>query len=455
MTMEYSTIISEQRNFFLSGQTRDIDFRKDALRKLFNILKDNENRLYQAIFEDFGKSEADTYSTELSIIYAEIRFFLKKLGRLSKPIRTSTNLANLPAHFRIIREPLGNILIIGAWNYPYQLTLVPMIDAIAAGNTCILKPSELPERTMKLMAEIINNNFPAGFLYVAEGGVPETTDLLSLRYDKIFFTGSPRVGRIVYQAAAVNMTPVALELGGKSPVVVTAKADLKAAAKRIVWGKFLNAGQTCVAPDYLYVEERVKEEFIGLLKERIIMSGYGNGSDNYVKIINRRHFDRLSGLIDKDKVFFGGECNAESLYISPTIMDNVDWDDKVMQEEIFGPILPVLTFKNLSEVINKIRSMEKPLASYIFTKDRKEKEVFLNEVSSGGACVNDVMMHLVNENAPFGGIGNSGIGNYHGEYGFDTFSHHKTVLRKPARLENNIKYPPYRKWKMDIIKKLI
>lgn len=453
--MSFNDIFSAQRNFFLQGNTFSADFRKNALKKLRKILKDNESRLYEAIYADFRKSEFDTYSTELSIIYAEIGYFLKRLDRLHRPQKVRTNMANLPGKFRLHREPLGNVLIIGAWNYPYQLSLVPMIDAIAAGNTCILKPSELPENTMRLIAELINGNFPKEYLYVTEGGVPETTELLQLRFDKIFFTGSPKVGKIVYKAAAANMVPVTLELGGKSPTVVTAKADLKAAARRIVWGKYLNAGQTCVAPDYLYVEDCIKDEFLELLKQNIENNAYGKNSDGYAAIINSRNYDRLYSLIDKDKIYFGGDCDKEALHIGPTILKDVEWGDKVMQEEIFGPILPVLTFSDLRQVIDKIKSMEKPLASYIFSRDKKEQDLFLNEISSGGACVNDVMMHIVNEFAPFGGVGNSGIGNYHGEYGFDCFSHHKTVLYKPSRLENKIKYPPYSKLQADIIKKII
>lgn len=453
--MDYKNIIEEQHRFFLSGKTKDIEFRTRALKKLLSLLKYNEKRLAEAVYEDFGKSGFDTYSTELSIIYTEIRFFLKKIKSLSRPVKKKTNIANFPGSFHIYREPLGCVLIIGAWNYPYQLTLVPMIDAIAAGNTCIIKPSELPEKTMKLLAELINGSFPKEYLYVAEGGVEETTALLKLPYDKIFFTGSPRVGKIVYKAAAENMIPVTLELGGKSPVVVTAKADLKTAAKRIVWGKFLNAGQTCVAPDYMYVEEGIEKEFLKLLKDRIEMSDYGPGSENYVRIINRRNFDRLQSMIDKDKIYCGGLCDPSSLYIEPTVLKGVSWEDKVMQEEIFGPLLPVLTFKNLPEAIEKIKSMEKPLASYIFSKDKKEQTLFLEEVSSGGCCINDVVMHIVNENVPFGGVGQSGTGNYHGEYGYDCFSHKKTVLHKPSSIENSIKYPPYTKWKSDIIKKLV
>jgi len=450
----YSELLSSQRNFFLSGGTRDLDFRKDALRKLRQVVKANEEKLHKAILEDFGKSEFDDYATELGMIYGEIGYMISHMKRYSRPERRRTNLANVPAKFRIQPEPLGCTLIIGAWNYPYQLTLAPMVDAIAAGCTCIVKPSELPANTMHVIAEMINTSFPSEYIHVVEGGVPETTELLSLKFDKIFFTGSPKVGRIVYEAAAKNMVPVTLELGGKSPVFVTAHADLELAAKRIVWGKFLNAGQTCVAPDYVYVDERVRDQFIEIVKAQILYNKYGDGAETYVRMINRRNFDRVVGLIDPEKVVFGGSSNPDTLFIEPTVMKDVTWDDKVMQEEIFGPVLPVLSYKSLDEAIAVVRSKEKPLSAYVFSgKSREQKAVMLG-LSFGGGCINDVIMHLSNPNVPFGGVGNSGIGSYHGKEGFDCFSHRKTVMKKPAA-EFNVKYPPYKNRKLSLIKKIM
>ncbi|MEZ7927366.1 aldehyde dehydrogenase family protein, partial [Cloacibacterium sp.] len=373
----------------------------------------------------------------------------------AKPKSVLTNIVNQMGSSKIVFEPLGNCLIIGAWNYPYQLTLTPVIAAIAAGNTCMIKPSELPENTMKAMAKLINENFDAKFLYVLEGGVEETTAILKLRFDKIFFTGSPRVGKIVYKAAAEHLTPVTLELGGKSPAFVTEKADLQIAARRIVWGKFINAGQTCVAPDYLYVAEKIKAKFLKVLIEEIKKRNYTDNVDHYCKIINERNFDRLEKMIDREKVVFGGETNREKRYISPTVLDHVTCDDAVMQEEIFGPILPILTYKNLETAMQTVVEGEKPLSAYLFSNDTKEQELFTEKLSFGGGCINDTLMHLSNDRLPFGGVGNSGIGHYHGKFGFIAFSHQKAILKKSNYLEPELKYPPYSDAKLNILKKLL
>ncbi|MDD3032968.1 MAG: aldehyde dehydrogenase [Bacteroidales bacterium] len=453
--MNLQSIFQSQQAFFRSQQTKEIVFRKRQLLKLKGLLKANEDKLYEAIYEDFAKSKFDTYTTELSIMYAEIDYFMKNISRLSKPERVKTNMINFPGKSRIYCEPLGCTLIIGAWNYPYQLTLLPVITAVAAGNTCIIKPSELPANTMRVMAEIINNNFPPEFLYVVQGGVEETTELLKFSYDKIFFTGSTKVGKIVYEAAAKNLTPVTLELGGKSPVIVTKSADLKIAAKRIVWGKFLNAGQTCIAPDYLLVEECVQERLLELIKERIESSNYVDGSDNYVKIINSRNFERVVKMIESSKVVYGGGFKQETLYIQPTIMNNVGWGDPVMQEEIFGPLLPVIGFTNFEEILDKILSFEKPLSAYLFSNDEKQKRSFVDKISFGGGCINDTIMHIANDKLPFGGVGNSGTGNYHGKFGFMTFSHQKPVFEKPNKGEFDLKYPPYTDSKKKWVDKIV
>lgn len=453
--MDYISIFSTQKDYYRTNHTKSISFRKGSLQKLQKLLQANEDRLYKAIYKDFRKSEFDTYSNELSIIYGEIDYFIKNLDRLSKPQKVRTNIANMPAKSYIYKEPLGCTLIIGAWNYPYQLTLVPMISAIAAGNTCMVKPSELPQNTMKIMAELINTHFPSHYLYIIEGGVEETTEVLKLPFNKIFFTGSPRVGKIVYQAAARNLTPITLELGGKSPTIVTQSANLNVAVKRIVWGKFLNGGQTCIAPDYILVEQTIKENFLKLLKEELDRVKYEDGAKHYVSIINKAHFDRLTNLIDPEKVYYGGESHENTLYIGPTIINDVEWSDPIMQEEIFGPLLPVLAYNDLKKTLNAINELEKPLAAYIFTTQSKEKELFLNNISFGGGCINDTIMHVANNNLPFGGVGNSGIGSYHGKYGFDCFTHSKSIIKKPLRGEPNIKYPPYTKRKLQWIKKLM
>lgn len=453
--MNYADILQQQKIFFNSHATKDLDFRKAQLQKLKKVVKSNEKLLYDAIYQDFGKSEFDTFGTEISFIYKDIDYYLKNLKSFAKPKNVLTNIVNQMGSSKIVFEPLGNCLVIGAWNYPYQLTLTPLIAAIAAGNTCMIKPSELPENTMKAMAKLINENFDAQFLYVVEGGVEETTAILKLRFDKIFFTGSPRVGKIVYKAAAEHLTPVTLELGGKSPAFVTEKADLNIAAKRIVWGKFINAGQTCVAPDYLYVAENIKAKFLKVLIEEIKKRNYIDNVDHYCKIINERNFDRLEKMIDREKVVFGGETNREKRYISPTVLDHVTWEDAVMQEEIFGPILPILTYKNLETAIQTVVEGEKPLSAYLFSNDAKEQELFTENLSFGGGCINDTLMHLSNDRLPFGGVGNSGIGHYHGKFGFIAFSHQKAILKKSNYLEPELKYPPYSDAKLNILKKLL
>jgi aldehyde dehydrogenase (NAD+) len=453
--MDYLSIFNAQKEFYKSHQTASVSFRKESLKKLKKILIANEERICEAIYKDFRKSAFDTYANELSMLYAEIDFFVKNLNRLCKPQKVTINLANMPGSNYIYKEPYGNTLIIGAWNYPYQLTLLPVVTAIAAGNTCMIKPSELPENTMKLMAELINENFPPEFLYVVQGGISETTEILKYPYDKIFFTGSPKVGKIVYEAAAKNLTPVTLELGGKSPLIITQSADIDVAVKRLVWGKFLNAGQTCIAPDYLLVEKSIQPKVLEKLKEKLEEFNYADGAEHYTSIINKRNFDRLTALIDPQKICYGGKTNEESLYISPTILENVSWTDAVMLEEIFGPVLPVLTYDNFEEALDKINRMEKPLSAYLFSNDNIEKELFLTRLSFGGGCINDVIMHVTNPRMPFGGVGNSGMGSYHGVYGFDTFSHSKSIVKKALWGEPNLRYPPYTATKLNLIKKVV
>ncbi|AZA89628.1 Coniferyl aldehyde dehydrogenase [Chryseobacterium nakagawai] len=453
--MEIEKILQSQRDFFKTQQTKSIAFRKMYLEKLRSLIISNESLLYEAIYNDFGKSKFDTFTTEIAFVLNDIDYYLKNLKSFAKPQKVSTNLANQLGKSKIYSEPLGNILVIGAWNYPYQLSLSPIIAAIGAGNCCILKPSEIAENTMKAMSTIINKNFPPEYLYVYEGGIDETTELLKLKFDKIFFTGSTKVGKIVYKAAAEHLTPVVLELGGKSPAIVTKNANLDIAAKRIVWGKFLNAGQTCVAPDYLLVEEAVQEQFLEMLRKYIKEFKYSPDSEQYTKIINTRNFQRLISLIDNEKIYFGGNSDEQKRYIEPTILHNIDWNDLIMQEEIFGPLLPVIGFKNYNMALNAILELEKPLAAYLFSNNTEEKENFTQRLSFGGGCINDVVMHLSNDNLPFGGVGNSGIGNYHGKFGFEAFSHQKSVLEKATWGEPNIKYPPYSEKKLSWIKRFL
>ncbi len=454
-TMTYSEILQRQKKFFRSHTTKNPDFRKAQLKKLKKLILENENMLFEAIDKDFGKSRFDTFMTEISFIYKDIDYFLKNMNRLVRPESVSTNLVNQIATSKIHYEPLGNVLVIGAWNYPYQLSLTPAIAAIAAGNTCIIKPSEIPENTMKAMSKLINENFDVDFLYVAEGAVEETTEILQLKFDKIFFTGSTKVGKIVYEAAAKNLTPVVLELGGKSPTIVSETADLDVAAKRIVWGKFLNGGQTCVAPDYVLVHDKVKMQFLELLKKYIAKFNYQPESKHYTRIINEQNFDRIVSVINNEKVFLGGKSDREKLHIEPTVLADVSTDDEVMKEEIFGPVLPVLGYINFDDALNFILDGEKPLAAYLFTKNSEEKKKFTENISFGGGCINDVIMHLGNDNLPFGGVGNSGMGNYHGDFGFETFSHMKPVMDRATWGEPNLKYPPYSDEKLNWIKKVL
>lgn len=451
----FEQIFQYQNEFFKSGKTLDLDFRIEQLKKLENVLKDNEKSLYDAIYKDFKKSEFETYTTELSFIYNEINFFINNIKKLSKPKKVTTNLVNLPGSSYIYKDPFGNCLVIGAWNYPYQLSLLPIVCAIAAGNVCILKPSEVAINTSNIMAKLINENFTENYLYVAEGGTDETTELLKLNFDKIFFTGSPKIGKIIYEAAAKNLTPVTLELGGKSPAIISENSDLEVAAKRIVWGKFLNAGQTCIAPDFVLVHNNVKTEFIKYLKKYLDKFDYKENSDHYTNIINTKNFQRLEKLIDEGKVIYGNRKNPGTNYLSPTVLDNVSWDDNVMQEEIFGPVLPILSYENFEEIVDYLKSKEKPLSAYLFSDNDDEKDYFLNYFSFGGGCINDVMMHIGNDNLPFGGVGNSGIGSYHGKFGFDTFTHKKAVLKRKTWGEPNLKYPPYDDNKKALMKRFM
>ncbi len=453
--MNIQHILHQQKTFFASHTTKNVEYRIQQLKKLKSVLQEHEEMLYEAIQQDFGKSRFDTFTTEISFVLKDIEYFIKNLKWLSKPRKVATNLANIPGRSRIYFEPLGNVLVIGAWNYPYQLSLSPMVAAIAAGNTCIIKPSEVAENTMVAMANIINENFNPEFLYVARGGVEETTEILQRKFDKIFFTGSTRVGKIVYEAAAKNLTPVVLELGGKSPAIVTESADLEVTAKRIVWGKFLNGGQTCVAPDYVLVNEKIKDRFLDYLRSYIQQFDYQPDSEHYTRIINEKNFDRLVQLIDPEKIHTGGNHDRFRLFIEPTILHNISWDDKIMEEEIFGPILPVLTYANFRETLTEIQNREKPLAAYLFSGNDDEKKLFTTHISFGGGCINDVIMHLSNPHLPFGGVGNSGMGRYHGKFSFETFSHQKAVLHRQWWGEPNLKYPPYSENKLKWIKRLL
>lgn len=448
-------LIDSQKKNFKSNSTKSISFRIKQLKLLKSALKTNETLLYQAILKDFGKSEFDTFISEISFLYTEIEHSIKHVKKWSERRHVETNLSNLPGKSYIIPEPLGVTLIIGAWNYPYLLSLGPAIAAISAGNTIVLKPSELPIHSSNAMKKMINENFTENYFSVIEGGINETTELLRQKFDKIFFTGSTKVGKIVYKAAAEHLTPVTLELGGKSPAIIDKKCHLKRSVQRIVWGKFFNAGQTCVAPDYVLVHEAIIEKFLEELKTQIQKADYQVDNQNYVQIVNDRNFDRVANLIDKQKVILGGKHDKASRYIEPTVMHPVDFNDPIMEEEIFGPILPVIVYSNINEVISKIKEMEKPLSCYVFTKRNKIKEKILNEISFGGGCINDTVIHLSNPHLPLGGVGASGMGSYHGEAGFRSFSHYKSILDRATCIEANLKYSPRTKAKLKMAKKIM
>lgn len=445
-------IISKQRNFFNTHATKDILFRRRQLKALENALKQNESLLYDAIYKDFKKSEFDNYSTELSLLYKDIKEARKMIFKWSRKEKVSTGILNFPASSYIIPEPLGVCLVIGAWNYPYQLSFAPAIAAIAAGNTVVLKPSELPTNTAAAISKIVKENFDPAFFTVIEGGVEETQELLKQKFDKIFFTGSTKVGKIVYKAAAENLTPVTLELGGKSPAIVTETCNLKVSVRRIVWGKFLNAGQTCIAPDYVLVHKSIEQKFFEQTKQEIISQHFAFENGNYVQIINDNNFERLTKMLEPQKIYHGGETNPETRYIQPTIMQNVTMEDAVMQEEIFGPILPVITYETIEEAIAKVNSLPKPLSCYVFTKSSSVKKKVLKEISFGGGAINETVMHISNASLPFGGVGNSGIGSYHGEAGFKTFTHYKSVMDKPTWLDPSIRYYPHTPFRLKLMR---
>lgn len=456
MDINISKTFKSQKLFFDANTTRSITFRKKQLRKLLHALQQNEEKMNQAIHQDLRKSAFEFYETELGLIYSELKYTLDHIKQWSAKKHVPTNLANFPASSYIIPEPLGTVLIIGAWNYPFLLSIHPLISAIAAGNTAIVKPSEMAPNSSRAIAEILNECFESDYVHIQEGGVTESTELLQLRFDKIFFTGSTAVGRIVYQAAAKNLTPVTLELGGKSPCFVFEDAPIDLTAQRMVWGKFINAGQTCVAPDYLLVDQKIKPQLIQAIKKHI-QKIYGEtplDSPLLSKIINKNHYQRLNDLLDVTKIIYGGHTLPNQLLIAPTIMDNIDFNDPIMEDEIFGPILPIIAFTDVNVIIDEVKSRPKPLSLYAFTNKEKNKKLLLEKLSFGGGVFNETLVHLANHHLPFGGVGGSGVGNYHGKFGFDNFSHFKSIIDKPTWFEPSLKYPPFSKWKFNILKKL-
>ena len=449
-------IIEKQRSYFNTGATLPLAFRIQQLKRLKQALKEFEPRLLTALQEDLGKPVFEGYEAELGILYEEINFTLKHLKTWAKPQRVPTPLVHFPAVSTIYTEPLGVVLIMSPWNYPLQLTIAPLIAAISAGDCAVVKPSRYSSATSSVIEKMLSQYFNQEFISIFQGGSQVNTSLLEQKYDHIFFTGSPHVGRVVMEAAAKNLTPVTLELGGKSPCIVDETAHVALAARRVAWGKLINAGQTCVAPDYVLVHEKVKDQFI---EEYIksVKAFYGEDilhNDEYCKIINEKHFNRLSGLLSSGKTAFGGKTDEAGRKIEPTILTDVSPESPVMQEEIFGPILPILPFRSFTETLEFIKARPKPLALYLFTTDAQRELRVFNEVPFGGGCVNDTVVHLSNPHMHFGGVGESGMGGYHGKMGFYTFSHRKSVLKKSNKLDVQFRYAPYGE-KLSLLKKLM
>lgn len=454
--MNMEALTAAQRAYFNRGATLPVSARRAALVKLELALREREDRILAALKQDLNKHPFEAYETELGLVRSELRFALRHLARWTRPRRVATPLAHFPSRSRIRPEPYGVVLIMAPWNYPVQLTLVPLISALAAGNCAVVKPSAYAPATSAALAELISSVFPPEYVAVVEGGRAENTALLEQRFDYIFFTGSPEVGKSVMKAAAAHLTPVTLELGGKSPVIVAEDADLELAARRIVWGKFLNGGQTCVAPDHVWVKREQRDALVNLLGKYIVDSytAFPLKGEDLPRIINEKHFDRLLGLMGSGRVAQGGRWDRAQLRIEPTVLVDVTEDDPVMGEEIFGPILPVLTYDDLDGLIAHLQQKEHPLALYLFTRSGETERKVLGRLRFGGGCVNDTVVHLATSRMPFGGVGNSGMGRCHGKYGFDTFTHEKSVLKK-GRLDVPVRYPPYDGGKIGLLKKLM
>lgn len=453
---DIKAILAGQKNFFDSGQTRDVGFRAAQLDTLYRAIRDNQNNILNALRQDLSKSPYEGYLTEVGNVLDEIRFVRKHLAKWVRPKRVRTHLFQFPGASFVYPEPYGVALIISPWNYPFLLVIGPLIGSAAAGNCSVVKPSELAPATARIIKEIIGSKFDRNFIAVVEGDARVSSALLDESFDYIFFTGSAGIGKIVMEAAARNLTPVTLELGGKSPCIVDRDVDLSLTARRIASGKFINAGQTCIAPDYLLAHRGIKAELIDRMKA-CISRFYGRDprqSPDYPRIINEKHFLRLEKLLQHGNIVAGGQADRQNLYIAPTILDKVAWDDPIMQEEIFGPILPVIDFDDLAEVIPRIKSLPEPLALYLFSNNKRHREKIVKDIPFGGGCINDTLLHFTNPHLPFGGIGSSGMGSYHGKRSFDTFSHPKSILKRYFRLEAPLRYPPYGN-KLGILKKIM
>lgn len=451
---QINRIITDQKKYYAEGHTLPVSARINALKKLYFAIKERESEIHAAIKEDLGKGAFESYMCEVGLSLSEISYMIKHARRFSREHRVATPIAQYVSRSYVKPSPYGTVLIMSPWNYPFLLTIDPLADAIAAGNTVVLKPSAYSPATSAVIESIIKDCYPAEYVTVVTGGRAENSCLLEAEFDYIFFTGSQAVGREVMRKAAEHLTPVSLELGGKSPCIIDRSANLKIAAKRVVFGKYLNCGQTCVAPDYIYCHADIKDAFIAEVQKQIALQ-YGDdplANTDYGKIINAKHFNRIKDLIDHSKVVYGGSCDESSLKIAPTVMDNITRDDAVMKEEIFGPVMPVMTFTDYEMLINDINSQPHPLALYIFASDRKLIKNITSRISFGGGCVNDTIIHLATSNMGFGGVGASGMGSYHGRDGFNTFSHYKSIVDKKTWLDLPMRYQPYRSFNGKLIR---
>lgn len=450
-----SELVRKQRAYFETGATRSAKFRIEQLKKFKKTFLAYEEKIYEALKRDFNKPVFESYTSELGLILEEIGVMVKNLENWSTPQMVPTSIGNLPARSYIYPDPYGVVLVIGAWNYPVQLTLLPIVGAIAAGNTVVIKPPRIAKNTYDVIVQLIAECFDEQYVACLDVSI-DNTEMLDQRYDYIFFTGGISVGKIIARAAAEHLTPTTLELGGKSPCIVDETASVEVAARRIMWGKCMNAGQTCVAPDYLLVHEKVKDKLFDAMK-KVVKEFYGDDpakSVDYASIINDKHFDRLSTMIKDGTIVLGGTVDAGKRHISPTVITDINFEHPLMQDEIFGPILPAFTFSSLDEAISIVKQYEKPLAFYIFSNNYKNQQRCMNEVQFGGGCINDTVAHLLNHDLPFGGVGHSGIGGYHGKHSFDTFTHYKGVMNKVTWPDIPLRYPPYN-GKLGIVKKVI
>jgi acyl-CoA reductase-like NAD-dependent aldehyde dehydrogenase len=454
--IQIKQLLEDQRSYFRSGATLDVAFRVKQLKALKDVIGRYESQIIKALHADLHKGEFEAFGTEIGFTMLEIDDAIKNVERWARPKTVPTPIFHFKGSSYIKPEPYGMALIIAPWNYPFQLLIAPAVGAIAAGNTLVLKPSELAPHTSAVVAEMIREVFDPHYIAILEGGVEVSEALLQEKFDYIFFTGGTGVGRIVYQAAAKHLTPVTLELGGKSPCIIDKDTDISTTAKRIAWGKFINAGQTCIAPDYLLVHARVKDRLVRAIQD-CVRDFYGENtaeSPDYCRIINERHYERLVAYLQDGHILMGGQHNKASKFIAPTLLDNVSLDSSVMQEEIFGPILPIIEFSDVEEVIDLVNDRAKPLALYIFSRSQKFIDKILHHTSSGGVAINDTVMHIGNPNLPFGGVGDSGLGAYHSKSSFDLFSHQRSVLHKSFLIDPPVRYAPY-KLSLGILKKLM